>query len=128
MNDAYKTLKEFAADGRLCIIRIQNENVIGRFIKDEYSSYIGYRFCSEICPKFIDEDNRRAGETRETGLSGFYSEVFAISIDGDDLLVAFDEEASAYYRVYEIVAFNRNCYAHFEDDCGSEKVLTASVY
>ena len=127
MNDAYKTLKEFAADGRLCIIRIENENVIGRFIKDEFSSYIGYGFRSEICPKFIDEDNRRAGETRETGLSGFYSEVFGLAIDGDDLLVAFDEEASAYHRVYEIVAFRHNCYVHQEDDCGSERVLTASV-
>lgn len=127
MNDAYKTLKDFAADGRLCIVCIENENIIGRFIKDEYSSYIGYGFRSEICPKFIDEDNRRAGETRETGLSGFYSEVFAISIDGDDLLVAFDEEASAYHRVYEIVAFNRNCYVHQEDDYASEKVLTATV-
>ena len=127
MNDAYKTLKEFAADGRLCIIRIENENVVGRFIKDEYSSYIGYGFRSEICPKFIDEENRRAGETRETGLSGFYSEVFAISIDGDDLLVAFDEESSVYHRVYEIVAFNRNCYAHFEDDCVYEKPLVATV-
>jgi hypothetical protein len=127
MNDAYKTIKEFAADGRLCIIRLEGENVIGRFIKDEFSSYIGYGFRSEICPKFIDEDNRRAGETRETGLSGFYSEVFALSIDGDDLLVAFDEEASAYHRVYEIVAFNRNCYAHLESHCAGEKVLTASV-
>jgi hypothetical protein len=127
MNDAYKTLKDFAADGRLCIIRLEGENVIGRFIKDEFSSYIGYGFRSEICPKFIDEDNRRAGETRETGLTGFYSEVFGLAIDGDDLLVAFDEEASTYHRVYEIVAFNRNCYVHQEDDCGSEKVLTASV-
>jgi hypothetical protein len=127
MNDAYKTLKEFAADGRLCIVRIENENVIGRFIKDEYSSYIGYGFRSEICPKFIDEDNRRAGETRETGLSGYYSEVFAISIDGDDLLVAFDEEASAYHRVYEIVAFNRNCYAHLEGNHDANKTLTATV-
>ena len=127
MNDAYNTLKEFAADGRLCIVRIENENVIGRFITDEYSSYLGYGFRSEICPKFIDEENRRAGETRETGLSGYYGEVTGLAIDGDDLLVAFDEEASVFHRVCEIVAFNRNCYAHFEEDCAYEKPSTVMV-
>ena len=111
MNDAYKTLKEFAADGRLCIIRLENENVIGEFFADEYSSYIGYSFRSSICPKFIDEDNARSGETRESGgATGHAGEITAAAIDGDDLLVAFDEECSVYHRVYEIVAFGKNCY------------------
>jgi hypothetical protein len=110
MNDAYKTLKEFAADGRLCIIRIENENVIGEFFTDEYSGWTGVVFRSSICPKFIDEDNAVAGETRETGMTGFAGEVKAVAIDGDDLLVAFDEECIIYHRVYEIVAFGKNCY------------------
>ena len=110
MNNAYNTLKEFAADGRLCIIRLENENVIGEFFADEYSTYTGYSFRSSICPKFIDEDNAAAGETRETGMTGYASEVKAVAIDGDDLLVAFDEECSVYHRVYEIVAFGKNCY------------------
>ena len=110
MNDAYKTLKEFAADGRLCIIRIENENVIGEFFADEYSSYIGYSFRSSICPKFIHEDNERFNEDGGTGLTGFAGEITAATIDGDDLLVAFDEECSVYHRVYEIVVFGKNCY------------------
>lgn len=110
MNDAYKTLKEFAADGRLCIIRIENENVIGEFFVEDHTSYTGIMFRSSICPKFIDEDNAVFGETRETGMTGFAGEVKAVAIDGDDLLVAFDEECSIYHRVYEIVAFGKNCY------------------
>lgn len=110
MNDAYKTLKEFAADGRLCIIRIENENVIGEFFTDNYSSYTGIVFRSSICPKFIDEDNAVFNETRESGMTGFAGEIKAVAIDGDDLLVAFDEECSVYHRVYEIVAFGKNCY------------------
>lgn len=110
MNNAYTTLKEFAADGRLCIIRLENENVIGEFFADEYSTYAGYSFRSSICPKFIDESNAIAGETRETGMTGYACEVKAVAIDGDDLLVAFDEECSVYHRVYEIVAFGKNCY------------------
>lgn len=110
MNDAYKMLKEFAADGRLCIIRTENENVIGEFFVDNYSSYTGVAFRSSICPKFIDEANTISGKTRESGMSGFASEIKAVAIDGDDLLVAFDDECSVYHRAYEIVAFGKNCY------------------
>lgn len=110
MNNAYNTLKEFAADGRLCVIRLENENVIGEFFFEEDPVYTGYYFRSSICPKFIDEDNAAFGEDRESGLSGYADEVKAAAIDGDNLLVAFDVECSVYHRVYEIVAFGKNCY------------------
>lgn len=110
MNNAYNTLKEFAADGRLCIIRLENENVIGEFFAEEYSAYTGYCFRSSICPKFIDEDNAIAGEDRKSGMTGYASEITAVAMNGDDLLVAFDEECCVYHRVYEIVAFGKNCY------------------
>lgn len=115
MNDAYKMLKEFAADGRLCVIRLENENVIGEFFVDEhaaydYAVYTGYCFRSSICPKFIDEDNAIFSEGRKSGMTGYAAEVITATVDGDDLLVSFDEDTNTYHRVHEIVAFGKNCY------------------
>lgn len=110
MNDAYKMIKEFAADGRLCVINLHGENVIGEFFADEYSTFTGYSFRSSICPKFIHEDNARFNEECESALTGFASEVTSISLDGDDLLISFDEEYTVYHRVCELVVFGKNCY------------------
>lgn len=116
MNEASKMINEFATDHRLCIIKLEHENVIGEFFKDESGCYTAVMFRSIICPKFIDETNKQFGENRENGLSGFCAEVVDSISDGDDVMVSFDDECSDYHRVYEVVAFGKNCYVNKQND------------
>ena len=105
MNEAYDILKRLTNEASLCVIRLNGENVIGEFLRDEYGSYSGYMFRSSICPQFVKHDN----EIHGGDATGYACEVMALSNDGDDLLVSFEEEAATYHRVYEIIAFNKNC-------------------
>ena len=112
MNDFFTVIEPFITDERLCVISLEGENVIGKIVKDEYGEYTGYMFVSVVCPEFIHRDNAISGQTTEDGgMSGYACEITAVSTDGDDLLIAFDEECSTYHRVHELFIFGRNCYA-----------------
>ena len=105
MNEAFDIIKRLTNEGSLCVIRLNDENVIGEFMRDEYGSFSGYMFRSSICPQFVKHDN----EIHGGDATGYACEVMALSNDGDDLLVSFEEGAATYHRVYEIIAFGKNC-------------------
>ena len=80
----------------VCYMSIEGETVIGTFFNDSYGAFTGISFRSSICPNFIKEDNARAGETEESGMTGFCAEVTDIKMrwledNSHELYISFDE-------------------------------------
>ena len=80
----------------VCYMAIEGETVIGTFFNDSFGAFTGIHFRSSICPNFIKEDNAAAGESEESGMTGFCAEVTDIKMrwnedNSRELYVSFDE-------------------------------------
>lgn len=80
----------------VCYLFLEGEPVIGTFFADSSGIFTGIHFRSSICPNFIKQDNETAGETEQSGMTGFCSEVTDIKMrwlddNSHKLFVSFDE-------------------------------------
>lgn len=80
----------------VCYMSIEGETVIGTFFADSFGAFTGIHFRSSICPNFIKQDNAAAGETEESGMTGFCAEITDIQMrwredNSRELYVSFDE-------------------------------------
>lgn len=93
------TLNKIINESIICACKIEDEMVIGNFVRDEYGSFTGIAFKSLVCPRFIEEINKTFGDD----LTGSYSEVTDVKVRRDneynmETYVSFDE-GETYHRV-----------------------------
>jgi hypothetical protein len=104
-------LQSIIRKSTVCYLWVEGEPVIGTFFADSSGLFTGIHFRSSICPNFIKEDNAAAGETEESGMTGFCAELTHIQMwqrkdNSIDLCVSFDE-GKTFHSVHVLTVDGR---------------------
>lgn len=65
------------------VLYLENEPVLGKFVKEKHGEYTGIAFKSIICPRFIKRG-------KDAGVTGFYCEISDIKTRYNDVFISFD--------------------------------------